>query len=85
MAESLTLDDALRVLGERVVELGRIPTLREYTRAMGVSSSSVAGRWMKVLAREGYLELGIPNPSASYVITGAGYRRLWMIAMEAQS
>ena len=55
LRDGVTLDDALVVFGDLVMELGVSPTVREFGGALGVSSESVAFRWVRVLEREGLL------------------------------
>lgn len=81
-AEPRTLDDALWTFGDRSSALGVSPTVREYQSALGAASESVAHRWLRVLEREGYLELNDQlggMRARSWRVTSAGYERLYVL------
>ena len=80
LRDGLTLDAALGVFGDLVMSLGVSPTVREFGAALGVSSESVAHRWVRVLEREGLLaanaQLG-PGSVRGWVVTCVGFERLY--------
>lgn len=81
-SEPRTLDEALWTFGDRASALGVSPTVREYQRALGAASESVAHRWLRVLEREGYLALNDQlggTAARAWRVTPPGYERLYIL------
>ena len=80
LRDGVTLDDALGVFGDLVMELGVPPTVREFGARLGVSSESVAHRWVRVLEGEGLLAANVQLSQGAvrgWVVTCAGFERLY--------
>jgi helix-turn-helix protein len=82
LRDGVTLDVALGVFGDLVMDVGVSPTVREFGRALGVSSESVAHRWVRVLEGEGLLaanaQLG-HGAVRGWVVSAAGFERLYRV------
>ena len=71
LRDGWTLDDELGEFGDLVTELGVPPTVREFGARLGVSSESVAYRWVRVLDGDGSLAANV-QLSQGVVVTGGG-------------